>query len=94
MKFFEWSEEKNELLKQERDVCFEEVVDAWNSGNVLEITDHPNKARYPNQKLAAVRIRDYVYLVPFIEDSERFFLKTIFPSRKATNKYLGKRKGK
>lgn len=90
-KYFEWNEEKNAILKLRRDVGFEDVVEAWNSGDILEIVDHPNKARYPNQKLATVIIRDYVYLVPLVEDEKKYFLKTIFPSRKATKKYLGRK---
>jgi len=35
-----------------------------------------------------VEIRDYVYIVPFVEDKEKYFLKTIYPSREATKKYL------
>lgn len=39
-----------------------------------------------------INIDNYVYLVPFIEDQQKYFLKTIFPSRKATKKYLGAKK--
>ena len=37
-----------------------------------------------------VRRDDYVYLVPFVEDEQTVFLKTIIPSRKATKQYLEK----
>lgn len=30
----------------------------------------------------------YVYLVPFVEEEDYFFLKTVIPSRKATRDYL------
>jgi hypothetical protein len=37
----------------------------------------------------AVKLREYVYLVPFVEEQAKgIFLKTAFPSRKATKKYL------
>jgi hypothetical protein len=39
-----------------------------------------------------LEINDYVYYVPFIEDNEKIFLKTIIPSRKYTKKYLGGKK--
>ncbi len=35
-----------------------------------------------------MRRDDYVYLVPFVEDEKTIFLKTIIPSRKATQQYL------
>ncbi|MGA1841388.1 MAG: hypothetical protein ACMUIU_12245 [bacterium] len=60
--------------------------------HVLEVIKHPNPDKYSNQMIAIVRINDYVYLVPYIQKGEEIFLKTIIPSRKATNKYLGIRK--
>jgi hypothetical protein len=82
--------EKNELLKLVRGVSFEEVVKSWESGGLLVSFNHPNAKKYPNQKMAVVVIKDYVYLVPYVEDEEKFFLKTIYPSRNATRKYLKK----
>jgi hypothetical protein len=61
-------------------------------GEVLDTVEHPNQDKYPGQKIAIVRIDDYVYLVPYVEDNEGIFLKTIIPSRKATNKYVRARK--
>lgn len=88
MKYFDWNEEKNKLLKIERDISFEEVLIAIESGNLLEIVEHPKKQKYPNQKILVVNINNYGYLVPFVEDKEKIFLKTIIPSRQATKKYL------
>jgi len=51
--------------------------------------DHPNKDKYPNQKIIIVNVDGYAYLVPFVIDGNEYFLKTIIPSRKATKKYLG-----
>ncbi len=88
VKYFDWNKEKNELLKIERDISFEEVFIAIESGGLLEIVRHSNQKKYPNQKFFVVNINNYVYLVPFVEDEEKIFLKTIVPSRKATKKYL------
>lgn len=88
MKYIDWSRDKNELLKIERDVCFEDVLLAIENNQVLDILKHPNPKRYPDQKIFIININNYVYLVPFIEDKEKIFLKTIIPSRKATKKYL------
>lgn len=88
MKVFRWDNEKNELLKNSRGVCFEQVVILMEREDVLETIEHPNQDRYPGQKIAAVRIEDYVYLVPYVQENDEIFLKTIIPSRKATNKYV------
>lgn len=92
MKYFDWDEEKNALLKIERGVGFEDVVSAIDEGNLLEVLNHHNSKKYPNQKIYVVKIEDYVYLVPFVEDEEKHFLKTIYPSRKMTKKYLTERR--
>ena len=88
MKYFDWNEEKNKLLKVERDVCFEDVLVAFDSGGLLNIVGNPKKKKYPKQKMFIVNINNYAYLVPFIEDNKKIFLKTIIPSRKATKKYI------
>jgi len=90
VKRFDWDKEKNRLLKEQRGIGFEDVVEAIKDGKLLLTIIHPNKTRYPNQSLYIVNINNYAYLVPFVEDEEKKFLKTIFPSRKATKKYLRK----
>lgn len=88
MKYYDWSEIKNIQLKRERSVGFEDVLVAITEGKLLTVLAHPNKKRYPRQKIYLVEINNYVYLVPFVEDEQKIFLKTIIPSRKATKKYL------
>ena len=89
MKYYVWDPEKNELLKKQRGVGFEDVVFHIEAGDEIDIVEHPNKKRYPNQKMSVVAIEGYVYLVPFVESETELFLKTIIPSRKATRQYLG-----
>jgi len=89
MKNYAWSLEKNDLLKQERDISFEEVVLNIQLGNEVDLFEHPNQERYPGQKISVVLIEGYAYLVPFVESKEEIFLKTIIPSRKATKQYTG-----
>ena len=79
---------KNERLKAERGITFEEVVSGIERGGVLDIMEHPNQDRYGGQRLFVLDIRDYAYLVPFIETEGEVILKTAIPSRKATRKYL------
>jgi uncharacterized DUF497 family protein len=88
VKYFDWDKEKNRKLKQERGISFEEVVLAINKEQLLDIIEYPNKEKYPNQKIYIVNINNYAYIVPFVEDNEKQFLKTIVPSRKMTKKFL------
>jgi len=50
---------------------------------------HPNQRRYAGQRIFIVKVEECVCLVPFVEDDEVIFLKTIVPSRKMTKQYLG-----
>ena len=88
MKPFRWGPEKNDALKVERGISFERIVVAIESGGLLDIVAHPNPTKYPNQRILVVACDNYVYLVPFVEEGESFFLKTVIPSRKATRDYL------
>ncbi len=90
MKSFRWSIEKNELLKFERGISFEAVVVALETGGLMDLLEHPNPNKYPNQRILLVVIMNYVYLVPFIEEDDHYFLKTMMPSRKATRDYFQK----
>ena len=88
MKPFRWSVEKNALLQQERGLSFEQITVAVESGGLLDIVAHPNAERYPRQRIMVVVIDDYVYLVPYVEEEDHLFLKTIIPSRKATRDFI------
>ncbi len=88
MKVFRWDNDKNEWLKEHRGVSFEQIVILLEREDVLETVEHPNQNKYPGQKIATVRIGDYAYLAPYVQESDEIFLKTIIPSRKATNKYV------
>jgi uncharacterized DUF497 family protein len=88
MKPFRWNWEKNQTLKEERGVSFEAMVVAVEAGGILDILPHPNPAQYPRQRVLVVALDDYAYLVPFVEEDDYFFLKTVIPSRKATRDYL------
>ena len=89
MKYYDWNNDKNELLKKLRGVSFEQVVLAIVSGDLVDLIRHPNPEKYPNQRIFLVKIEDYIYSVPYVEDDEKIFLKTIIPNSTATKKYLG-----
>ena len=91
MDYYKWDFQKNETLKVERGISFEQIVMHIERGDVLDLVAHPNQDEYPGQQIIVVEINEYAYLVPFVESSEGKFLKTIIPSRKATRHYLGEK---
>lgn len=88
MKYYDWNEEKNRWLKKERNISFEIIVSCLHEGKMLDKIAHTNSEKYPNQSIFIIEYENYAYLVPFVEDEEKVFLKTIIPSRKATEKYI------
>ena len=85
---FDWDTAKNEKLITERGVSCDEVIAILESGDVLDVIEHPNQEKYSHQKMYVVEINGYVYLVPFMKTGNKIFLKTIIPSRKAQKIYL------
>ena len=88
-KTIRYSLEKNEILKSSRNISFEDIILALEDGCLIDDIEHPNQEKYPNQNIfiILVRVKDYVYLVPYVEDETFIFLKTIIPSRKMNKKY-------
>jgi hypothetical protein len=91
MKSINWNTEKSGSLKSSRGICFEEVVLFIERGDILGDYLHPNQKDYPGQRIMVINIANYAYLIPYIENDEELFLKTIIPSRKATQIYLGEK---
>lgn len=85
---YEWNPGKNEWLKKERKISFEQIIFHLSQGDVWKTSDHPDQIKYPGQKIFFVIVETYIYLVPHIIEEEHVFLKTIIPSRKATKDYL------
>jgi uncharacterized DUF497 family protein len=90
MKYIDWDKAKNVSLLSERGVSFEMVLTCIEEGSVLAKIKHPNQKKYPHQHMYIVEIDEYVYAVPYVEDEEKIFLKTIIPNRKLTRLYLQK----
>ena len=86
----EWNPDKNRTLKALRGITFEEAAEAIKRGDIITITDHYNPNKYPRQRIYYLSIRGYIHMVPFVEDEEKIFLKTIIPSRKANKQYKSK----
>lgn len=87
-KLIHWSKAKDDRLLAERGIGFEFVAGLLEQGAYLLIVDHWNQVRYPSQKAFVLEIGEYGFYVPYVETSTDVFLKTIFPSRKATRLYL------
>jgi predicted nucleic acid-binding protein len=87
-----YDESKNIKLKEERGICFDDVITAINKGKILDIIPHHNMKQYSNQMILVIEIDDYVYLVPYLEKEDSLVLKTVFPSRKFTKLYSGGKK--
>ncbi|MEK7171150.1 MAG: BrnT family toxin [Patescibacteria group bacterium] len=94
MRYLDWDEVKNAQLRQERNISFEDVVIVIDDGGILDDVPHPNSKRYPSQRLLIIKIAQYAHIVPYVEDQQKIFFKTIIPSRKATKKYITKGKEK
>ncbi|MEK7597741.1 MAG: toxin [Patescibacteria group bacterium] len=84
MKEFRFNEKKNNYLKLTRGVDFEVVIKIIKNDKKVKAIAHPNKKRYPKQRIFLVRIKKHIYAVPFIEEDDYIFLKTIYPSSKYT----------
>lgn len=89
MKPFDWNHGKNQWLKHERGITFEDIMYHLTHGGFLDVMEHPNQTRYPGQRIFIVDVEGYAYVVPFVEDDECIFMKTIIPSRRMTRLYLG-----
>lgn len=85
---FRWDPDKNEQLIHERGISFEQITVAVENGDLPQVVQHPNAARYPQQKIMIVGVDGYAYLIPFVEETDYLFLKTIIPSRKATRDFI------
>jgi hypothetical protein len=89
MKIIKWNEEKNLLLQNDRNISFEIVAEKLKNGDIIDDIINPNNQKYSNQRIFVIEINAYIYFVPYIENENEVFLKTIYPSRKFTKIYLG-----
>ncbi|MCU7958573.1 MAG: BrnT family toxin [gamma proteobacterium symbiont of Bathyaustriella thionipta] len=89
MQIFNWNSEKNQTPIESRGISFEEAIFYIKSGGLLDDITHTNNLEYPDQRIFIVNIDEYAFLIPYVENEEEIFLKTIIPSRKFTRLYLG-----
>ena len=91
LKRINWNTEQSLVLKASRGICFEDVIFFVERGEILDDYLHPNQEVYPGQRIMVIGMTNYAYLVPYVENEEELFLKTIIPSRKATQQYFGEK---
>ncbi|NBD16506.1 MAG: toxin [Cyanobacteria bacterium] len=89
MKPFNWNSKKNQQLIEDRQISFEDILFNIQKGRLLDDIEHPNQVKDPSQRIFVVEVDEYAYLVPYVENDDEIFLKTVIPSRKATKQYLG-----
>lgn len=82
---FTRKEVKNQKLKKERGICFDDIIIEW---KLIDDTEHFNKNAYPNQRLMFIEYKKYIYYIPYKDNGEKIELITIIPSRKYTEIYL------
>ncbi len=84
MKEIRFNQDKNELLKLRRGIDFDDIAEIIKHNKQIKTIKHPNKEKYPKQRIFLVKVRKHIYAIPFIEEEEYIFLKTIYPSEKYT----------
>jgi len=89
---YSWNKEKSLLLKETRGISFDQIVMHIESGDLMDIIQHPNNEKYANQKILIININNYIYAVPCVINGDEWFFKTAMPSRQFTKKYLGDKK--
>jgi uncharacterized DUF497 family protein len=89
MKVLNWNAEKNQELIEKRGIPFEDVSFFLQQGALLDDLEHSNSEKYTGQRIFVLEIDNYVYLVPYVENEDEIYLKTIIPSREAAKQYLG-----
>jgi len=80
MKDIRWSQLKSERLKKTRGVSFEEIL----SSELIAVKAHPKR---PGQNIMLFKYKGYIWIVPYVEEKDYIFLKTLYPSRKLTKLY-------
>ena len=87
MKPILWDKSKAQTLalNTDRNITFERCLVAIEAGDILANIANPSR---DGQNIFVLNIEDYAYVVPYVEDSEGLYLKTVFPSRKYTKLFL------
>lgn len=58
-----WDDEKNQKLRLERNISFEQIAELILRKEYLAILEHPSR---PNQQIFVMLLNGYVHAVPFV----------------------------
>ena len=83
---FKFNIDKNNLLKKERNISFEEIIKAISDKKGWRIYPHPNE-KYKHQILYDIILNNYIYTVVIFKEKNTWHLITAFPNRKAKKEY-------
>jgi uncharacterized DUF497 family protein len=84
-----WDDKKNDMLKRERKVSFESVVEIILNKQEIDLIENPAR---DGQAYYIVSLNNYIHVVPaLINEKNQIVLKTIFPSRKFHKIYRSKK---
>ncbi len=74
-----YDKNKAVILRFERNIEIEDIVDIIINKKYLDILEHPKK---DGQQIFILEYRNYTHVVPFVIDNEdNIIIKTVFPSR-------------
>jgi len=67
---YQFDPEKNAWLICERGISFEQIIALIHGGKLIQVWEHPDKARYPSQLLYEIDVDGYVYVVPVAKEGQ------------------------
>ena len=79
---FDYDPDKDELLRSTRGIGFADAIEAIEAGRILLDFEHPNRGRYPGQRMFVLEINGYAHCVPYLDDGRALLLKTVYPDRR------------
>ena len=92
MKPIRFNKDKDKVLKEKRGIGFKDVIKEMGAGKIVTVRKHPNTKKFPSQKIMLINIKNYIFVIPYIETEKEIFLKTIYKSRKYTKEFINKKK--
>ncbi len=74
-----YDDNKAKILKLERDIDIDEIVEIIIERKYIDILKHPKRR---SQQIFILSYKNYIHVVPFvIDEDENIIIKTVFPSR-------------
>jgi len=84
---FEWDPLKNEAIKDEHGISFEEIVELIGKGFLLKVLANPSR-KYKGQKVFLIQRGHSIFMVPFEKRNKKWRLITAFYHKDFTETLL------